>query len=138
MRAKTKTSNTGKRAFDKTFFMDIIRSTLIAVIISLVGVLALALTVKFSEIGDNVILPINQVIKILSILFGAIFGIKAKESGALKGLFIGLLYTLVSVFVFLILNKTLSGSSFNYVDFATGAAAGLISGIIAVNFKKKK
>lgn len=138
MRAKTKTGNTGKRAFDKTFFMDIIRSTLIAVIISLVGVLALALAVKFSEIGDNVILPINQVIKILSILFGAIFGIKTKESGALKGLFIGLLYTLVSVFVFLILNKTLSGASFNYVDFATGAAAGLISGIIAVNFKKKK
>lgn len=121
----------------KATVFDIIRGVLLSVVISLIGVLILALIVKLTSIGNEVILPINQVLKILSILLGCILGIKEKEKGALKGSIIGLFYSLLSIFVFLILNKSLSGSSINYIDIVAGIAAGALSGIIAVNFRKK-
>ncbi|MDD3947713.1 MAG: TIGR04086 family membrane protein [Clostridia bacterium] len=121
----------------KTTVFDSIRGVLIALIVSLLGVLILALIVKLTSIGSEVILPINQVLKIISILLGCIFGIKEKEKGALKGGLIGLIYSLLAIFVFLILNKTLSGSSINYIDLVSGLVAGILSGIIAVNFRKK-
>jgi len=121
----------------KTTVFDSIRGVLIALIVSLLGVLILALIVKLTSIGSEVILPINQVLKIISILLGCIFGIKEKEKGALKGGLIGLIYSLLAIFVFLILNKTLNGSSINYIDLVSGLVAGILSGIIAVNFRKK-
>lgn len=121
----------------KSTVFDIIRGVLLAMVISLIGVLLLALIVKLTSIGSDVILPINQVLKIASILLGCIFGIKDKVKGALKGAIIGLLYSLLSIFVFLILNKTLDGSSINYIDIISGLAAGALSGIIAVNFRRK-
>lgn len=125
------------KIFNKDFIIDVVKSTLIATIASLIGVLILALIVKFVSIGENVIFPINQVIKIGSILIGCLAGIKHRENGAIKGAVTGLFYTLLSVFVFLIINKTLDGNSFNYIDFVSGIIAGTVSGIIAVNFKKK-
>lgn len=122
---------------NKSTVTDILRSSLIAVIVSLVLVLVLALIVKFTGIGNSVILPVNQVIKIVSILVGCLLGIKTKEAGILKGAVSGLLFTLISVFVFLIINKTLDGNSFSFMDFVAGIVAGAVSGIIAVNFKKK-
>jgi putative membrane protein (TIGR04086 family) len=124
-------------AIKKTTVFDIIRGILLAAVISLAGVLILALIVKLTSIGSEVILPVNQIIKILSVLLGCLFGIKEKEKGALKGSIIGLSYSLLSIFIFLIMNKTLSGSSINYIDLIAGTAAGCLSGIIAVNFKKK-
>lgn len=116
---------------------DIIRSTLIAVIFSLIAVLILALVVKLTDISESVIMPIIQVIKIGSILGGCMLGIKEKSKGAIKGSINGLLYTAISVFIFLILNKKLDGNSFGVFDFIAGIVAGAISGIIAVNFRKK-
>ncbi|HOB64501.1 MAG: TIGR04086 family membrane protein [Clostridiales bacterium] len=134
---KTKPLKAKSLSINKTTIFDIIRGTLLAAVISLLGVLILALICKLTTVGNEVILPINQVLKILSILLGCIFGIKEKVKGAIKGGTIGLLYSLLSIFIFLILNKTLDGSSINYIDIVSGLAAGVLSGIIAVNFRKK-
>jgi putative membrane protein, TIGR04086 family/integral membrane protein, TIGR04097 family len=122
---------------NKETIFDVIRGTLIAVISALLGVLILAIVIKFTGIGDSVILPINQALKILSVLIGCVVGIKDKTKGAIKGGIIGLLFTAIAIFVFLIINKTLEANSINAIDFIAGIAAGVVSGIIAVNFKKK-
>ncbi len=122
----------------KTAILDILRATLKAVIISIIGVLILAIFVKFCNLSSNIIFPLNQTIKFASILFGCIFGIKEKTSGAIKGGIIGLLYILLSVFIFLIVDSTFSSNNFNFVDFATGTVGGIISGIISVNIGSKR
>ncbi|MFA5450337.1 MAG: TIGR04086 family membrane protein [Clostridia bacterium] len=122
---------------NKSTIFDIVRGVLWAAISSLIAVLILALIVKFTGIGDAIVLPIVQVVKILSILLGCVLGIKDKSKGAIKGAIIGLLYTAISVFVFLILKSGLEANSFSLIDFASGLAAGAVSGIIAVNFKKE-
>ncbi|MCL2630677.1 MAG: TIGR04086 family membrane protein [Firmicutes bacterium] len=122
---------------NKAIVLDILRSTLIAVIASLIVVLVLALIVKLTGMGEGAILPINQVLKVLSVLVGCLFGIKDRSKGAFKGASAGLLYAVVSIFVFLVLKNSLSGNSFSFIDLIANTATGAVSGIISVNFRKK-
>lgn len=134
---KTHKISLDKIKIDKNTLCDILRMTLISVLITLVAVLIFGIIVKLADVPSGIIMPINQVIKVLSILLGAVIGIKCKEKGVLKGAVAGLLYTVISVFVFLILNKTLTGS-FGVVDAVSGIILGAVSGIIAVNTGKNR
>lgn len=134
---KLKEINIKKFKLDKATVTDIVRASLIAVIISLIAVLILGIIMKFVDIGNAVLLPVNQVIKVLSVLFGCILGIKCKTRGALKGLIVGLIYTLASILIFWIVNGTLTGN-FGLLDAVSGLIVGAVSGIIAVNTGKSK
>lgn len=122
----------------KETIADIVKSTLISLIIAIILVLILALVVKLTNLGAEIISPINQAIKIVSILGGAFLGIKRVEKGALKGGFAGLLFSLISMFLF----TSIEGSSIlalsTLVDVVAGTVAGIISGIIVVNVKPQR
>lgn len=123
---------------NKHFFLDIIRTTIIAVIISLVLVLVFALIVNLVEVGEKVILPVNQAIKVISILASCFVGFKENKQGAFKGALSGLCYTLLSVLVFGLISKEISFNLMKLIDVALGIVAGAISGILSVNIRKKK
>ncbi len=122
---------------NKHFFLDIIRTTIIAVIISLVLVLVFALIVNLVEVGEKVILPVNQAIKVISILASCFVGFKENKQGAFKGALSGLCYTLLSVLVFGLISKEISFNLMKLIDVALGIVAGAISGILSVNIRKK-
>lgn len=122
---------------NKHFFLDIIRTTIIAVIISLVLVLVFALIVNLVEVGEKVILPVNQAIKVISILTSCFVGFKENKQGAFKGALSGLCYTLLSVLVFGLISKEISFNLMKLIDVALGIVAGAISGILSVNIRKK-
>ena len=126
-----------KRIFDKESLSDIFRMSLISIIITLAAVLIFGIIIKFADVGNGIIMPVNQVIKVFSLLFGAIAGIRCKRQGILKGAIAGIIYTLISVFVFLILGGELSGS-FGFVDAVSGIVMGAVSGRLAVNTGKNK
>lgn len=125
-------------SFDKNIVLDIFKSSLIALIIALIGVLVLGLCVKLFNMAGKVTMPILQVVKIISILGGCLMGFKQKAKGALKGGVSGVLFTLISVLVFGLIENTVSFKAFNWFDLIAGLAAGVICGIIAVNLGKKK
>ncbi len=125
-----------KLAINKDSVIDVSRGCIISVIISLIFVLILALITKLFTIDAKVIMPINQVIKILSIFGGCFFGFKQKEKGAIKGGIVGVFYVLLSILVFGIVEKSISFKNFNWFDLIAGIIAGIISGILAVNIKK--
>ena len=86
-------------------FLSIVKGSLIALCVSLIGILIFAFCLKFTSLSDKLILPINQVIKGLSIFLGVFFGLKKrKEMGLVSGLLIGFVYTIVAFIVFSILN----------------------------------
>lgn len=122
---------------NKANIVDIARATLIAVIISLISVLIFGIVIKLTDVPDGIILPINQVIKVISVLLGCIIGFKQKEKGALKGAVVGTLYTALSVLIFWIICGSPKGS-FSWADALTGVISGVIAGIIAVNVGKKQ
>ena len=134
---KLKEINIKKFKLDKATVTDIVRASLIAVIISLLAVLILGIIMKFVDISDAILLPVNQVIKVISVLLGCIIGIKCKTRGALKGLSVGAIYTLASILLFWIVNGNLGGN-FGVVDAVSGLITGAVSGIIAVNTGKNK
>jgi len=126
-----------KLSFNKNFLFDIIRSTIIAVIISLVLVLVFALIVNLANVSEKIILPINEGIKIVSIIVGCFIGFKDMKSGAFKGAITGLLYTFLSILIFGIISHSVKFNMLSLVDLALGIVAGAISGILVVNLKKK-
>ena len=119
------------------WILDIVKTVVIAVLISMVLVLVFALVVKATDIDGDAISYVNQGIKIVSVLVGTLIGFKrGGKAGWIKGLLSGVLYVATSFLVFSLISENLSFDNLTWVDFLTGAAVGLICGVIAVNVKK--
>ena len=122
---------------NKVFLMQILKGSLASLSISLVGILLFALLIHFTGLSDGFIMPINQVIKIVSIFVGVFLALKTnKMQGFIKGLLIGLIYTFLAYVLFSILSSTVSVGITSLNDLLFGGLIGGISGIISVNIKK--
>lgn len=116
----------------------ILKGALNALIISLVGILIFAFIIKLTSISDGLIKPINQVIKVISVLFGCFVAFKnSSEKTLSKGLFIGVLYTVLAFVLFSALNGKFEFSLTIFLDVLFGGLAGIISAIICNIFRKR-
>lgn len=115
---------------------DVIRSVLFAVLITLALILLFALIVKFAELTEDVIRPVNQVIKILSIFAGLMFGIKIKEKGLSKGFLSGLLFTALSIALFSFLSLEPLFNTGNLIEMLAGCIIGTVCGGMVLLIKK--
>ena len=135
MKLKAK-KNTLKIA-DQRNSISVAKGVMVAVCISLVLVLLFAFLLKFTNIPESTIKPVNQVIKGLSILIGVFVGLKRKkELGLVSGLLIGLIYTIAAFLVFSCLGGVFAFDLTLLTDLLFGAVMGAICGIICVNLKK--
>ena len=108
-----------------------------AVSISLLGVLLFAVVIKYTSINESVIQPVNQAIKILSIIVGCfVVGKKIQNKGWLWGILIGIIYTIVAFIVFSILDGSFNITCNLFTDIMFGGILGLIAGIICITFRK--
>ena len=120
------------------FGVNVLKGSLMALSICLIGILIFAFVLRIFTISDNAIKPVNQVIKILSIFLGTLFGLKkTKDMGLISGMVIGLLFTIISFVTFSILDGNFEFGISLLNNCLFGSIIGGISGIIAVNFKKK-
>lgn len=120
------------------FFKGLIKGTLIALSISLIAICIFAFVLRFCNIPVDAIKPINQVIKIVSVLIGVFIGLKkVKEMGLISGFCVGVLYTILAFIVFSILNGGFTFERTLINDLIFGGIAGAIAGIISINLKKK-
>ncbi len=121
----------------KTMIISILKGCLTALCVSLVGILIFAFILKFTNISDSVINPVNQVIKGVSIFLGVFIGLKKeKEMGLVSGLLIGLIFTMLAFTVFSILDGRFVFDRTLLNDMLFGGIMGAICGIICVNIKK--
>ncbi len=115
----------------------IIKGVLVALAISLVAILLFAFLLRWTNISDSIIAPVNQVIKGVSIFLGVFFGLKkVKQNGIINGLIIGFLYTIVAFLVFSLLDGAFCFDKSLLNDILFGTIIGAICGIICVNLKK--
>ena len=113
------------------------KGALIALCISLILVLVFAFLLKFTNLPDSIIYPINQVIKGVSVFIGVFVSLrKSKELGLVSGLLIGFVYTFIAFLAFSILGRNFSFDLTLLTDVVFGAIIGAICGIICVNIKK--
>ena len=122
---------------NNNILLALLKGSLLALLISLVGILFFALFLKFVDINDGWIMPINQIIKVVSIFFGVKSFLKnSNGSGFVKGLILGLLYNILAFIIFSILSSTLTFDMTFVVDTLFASIVGAICGMICVNLKK--
>lgn len=115
-------------------FRQIIKGVITTVAITLVCVLVFAFVLSVTDLGDGIIKPVNQFIKLLSIFGGAMFSING-EKGFVKGLITGLISTVASFLIFGLIGGGLNFGLGLPIDFVCGGVMGGLSGAIAVNVK---
>lgn len=122
---------------NKASIFVIVKGAFFAVFVSLILVLIFAFIVQFSNMSEKAISPVNQIIKIISILAGVFFCLRKVQSKTLlKGILVGLLYVILSFFVFSILDGTFKISVSIFIDFLFGAIVGGV-GAVLFNLIKK-
>ena len=99
----------------RTNIFQVVKAVLAAVLFSLLFVLLFTVIIQLFSLPLNVVKPVNQVFKILSIASGGLIFIRGD-----KGL----------------ISWSLSFSWMFLVELFLGAVAGAICGVIAVNIKK--
>jgi len=129
------------RGFTETrnnnLILSLLKGSFVALLISLIGILIFALFLKFVDINDGWISPVNQVIKVVSIFFGVKTFLKNSEgNGFLKGLLLGFIYNILAFIVFSILSSTFTIDLSLLVDTLFSSIIGAICGMICVNFNK--
>ena len=115
--------------------LQVLKATCAAVVFSLVFVLVFTLIIQLASLSSSVIKPVNQVFKILAIAGGGLLFIRG-DKGLLKGAIYGVCAVLLTYLLFSLIGGSFSISWFFLLELVLGAAAGAISGIIAVNIKK--
>ena len=111
--------------------LKIIISALISVVVSLVLIVIFALLIKWLEWGDNVILPVNIVIKIISVAVGVLVAIKNSLHAPRVGMIVGALYAVISFITFSALIGSFSLSLNNLWDLILGVVVGTIVGVFS-------
>ncbi len=125
------------KASTKNYWIQILKGTLVAVSVALVLILAFAIVIRFASVPDGFIKPINQVIKIISILFGVFAALKSDNTkGLKKGMIIGALFSLLSYLVFSILALRFSFDWSVVIDLIFASILGALCGLIVVNIRK--
>ena len=115
----------------------VFKGTLFSLCFSICFILIFALLLKFTGVSENLITPINQVIKGLSIFLGVFLSLrKENKNGLVCGLLIGFLFTIFAFLTFSILSGSFVFDKGLITDIIFGAIIGGICGIICVNLKK--
>jgi len=136
MSLKAKIKGT-KKSLSTSFIGCVAKGTMIALCVSLILVLIFAFLLKFTNIPEGAIKPINQVIKGVSVFLGVFVGMKRiKELGLVTGLLIGIFHTVLAFLVFSILGGMFQLDITFLTDIVFSAIIGAICGIICVNIKK--
>ena len=116
----------------------IIKSSLLAVCITLVGVVLLAVLLKFIDLSSSAIEWGNNLIKVVALFFMVLSIKKSQESKLLiKSVFGGAIYAVLCNLIFSILNGQIS-FGFNFVyDMLFAAIASVILSIVINLFQRR-
>ncbi len=117
----------------------LIKSILISLCVSFVGVLIFAIVLKFVDMSDAVVKSINQIIKIISIFLGTFFCLQTdKQKGFVKGAVVGVCYTVIAFFVFSLLEGSFIFGKSLVFDILFASIIGCICGIFCANMPAKR
>lgn len=119
----------------KESIVQIAKATLCAVVFSLIYVLVFTLIIQLTQLSSTVIKPVNQVFKIVAIALGSLLFIRGQK-GYIKGAIAGLCTVIVNYLVFSIIGGSFALEWTFLLEIVLCAAAGMVTGIIAVNLKK--
>ena len=115
---------------------QVAKSVLASVLISLAFVLIFTVFIQLFNLSSGVIRPVNQVFKILAVVGGGLLFIRG-DKGLIKGAIYGVLAIFLTFLIFGAIAGTISMTWKFAVELLIGGVAGAITGVLAVNMKRK-
>ncbi len=115
--------------------VSVIRGILIAAATSVVLVLLFACAVLLFDLGAEVITPVNQVLKVASVLAGTLAAAQGGIRGWCAGLIVGGGYMALGIALYCAFEGTLLPISVIAGDLALGLISGFLSGLLASTMK---
>ena len=116
----------------KNILLQSIKSGVLALVFSCIGVLLLALLAKLCNIGDTVLPIINQVLKVIAVALGTVISVK-DEKFLLKGLVGAAIFWLLSFALFAIM-----GGQFNIWQILLDLVIALVVAMVVCFIKSKR
>ena len=121
-----------------TAIINILKASLIGVVISIILVLLFAFVLKFVDLNSGAISLVDQIIKVISVFIAVVMLNKANDEGLLlKGILTGAVYSIITFIVFSILNGGFNLGIGVLTDIAFSALVGGASAILLNLIKKK-
>lgn len=113
-------------------FFQVVKGTATALFCSFLFAVIFAVILRSFPVPDKAIYPVNQTIKLLCVVIGALAFVRG-EKGYVKGIAIGLLFSALSYLSFSALGGTFQVTWVLIIELALTALAGFVSGSIGVN-----
>ena len=120
----------------RTHIFQVSKAVLGAILISLAFVLVFTVLIQLFSIPATAVKPVNQVFKILAIAGGGLLFIRG-DKGIIKGIIYGILAVVLTFLLFGAIAGSLSCDWKFAIEILIGAVAGGVTGVIAVNLKRK-
>lgn len=112
----------------------ILKGSVVAIIITLVGLLILSLILTYTSANENVSLPTIIIITAISIIIGSIISSKKiSKRGMLNGGIVGFIYIAAIYILSSIITTGFRFNMYTLIMFIVAIVAGIIGGIIGVN-----
>lgn len=117
--------------------LQVTKAVLAAILVSLAFVLIFTFIIQLFNVPPEAVKPVNQVFKIVAVAVGGILFIRG-EHGLVKGFIYGVVAIILTYFIFAFIAGVLNITWLVVPEMLLGGVAGAISGVIAVNIKKKQ
>ncbi len=134
---KTETQKQNEGILKKSIFRYT-KAIFVSLIITFACIILFAFIIKWANLPDKVISPVNMAIKAVSVFCGAIVLTKGSSKGIVQGLLFAGLYTLLAFTIFSLLAGQFTFGLGFVSDIAFAVVVGAIGGMIGVNLKKKE
>ena len=113
----------------------LIKGLLIAVGVTLTGIMLMAAAVIYLGMPDTLIRILNQLLKIVSVLLGTFFAVrKGGEKGLITGAAIGAIYAVAGYVLFCLLGDGNFDITMIMGEMMICTATGALSGALMINF----
>ena len=116
----------------KATILQSLKAGILSLVFSCIGVLLLALIAKLTNMGNNVLPIINQILKVIAVALGTIISVK-DEKFLLKSLIGAVIFWLLSFVLFAIM-----GGQFNFGQIALDLAIALVVATVVAIIKSRK
>ncbi|MFI3166992.1 MAG: TIGR04086 family membrane protein [Bacillota bacterium] len=127
-----------KEKTKKSYIFDIAIAVVLAMVLTMLGIVVFSLVLNFFDVPSGLIIPINQVIKYAGVFLGVLIGITNKKAGLIKGGIVGMLAIILLFLMFSGIGGSVVFTKYTAIDVATGLLTGMIAGVLAVNVKKDR
>lgn len=112
----------------------LLKGLLLSLCITIVLLFFISLLLKFTSLSESKLPQLNNLIMVISIVLSGIYvAFKIKENGWINGAIVGVLYSLVIIFLGTIFIKDMNTTSFILTRLLLSTVIGIIGGMIGIN-----